>query len=76
MDQKYTNDTTFSYYKDLDENCMVKKRLKNQKVIKDILLKKRTKRKIGALGASFLGNMLTGKGIVEASYGNKNQKEC
>ena len=43
MDQKYTNDTTFSYYKDLDENCMVKKRLKNQKVIKDILLKKEQK---------------------------------
>ena len=43
---------------------------------KGYFTKKRTKRKIGALGASFLGNMLTGKGIVEASYGNKNQKEC
>ena len=26
---------------------------------------------LGTLGASLLGNMLTGKGIVRAGYGNK-----
>ena len=26
---------------------------------------------LGTLGASFLGNMLTGKGIVRADYGSK-----
>ena len=29
---------------------------------------------LGALGASLLGNMLTGKGIVRAGYGNKKGK--
>ena len=31
---------------------------------------------LGTLGASLLGNMLAGKGIVRASYGNKEGKEC
>ena len=29
---------------------------------------------LGTLGASLLGNMLTGKGIVRAGYGNKKGK--
>ena len=29
---------------------------------------------LGALGARLLGNMLTGKGIVSAGYGNKEGK--
>ena len=29
---------------------------------------------LGTLGASLLGNMLTGKGIVRACYGNKQGK--
>ena len=29
---------------------------------------------LGTLGASLLGNMLTGKGIVRAGYGNKHEK--
>ena len=29
---------------------------------------------LDTLGASLLGNMLTGKGIVRASYGNKKEK--
>ena len=29
---------------------------------------------LGTLGASFLGNILAGKGIVRASYGNKHGK--
>ena len=29
---------------------------------------------LGTLGASLLGNMLTGKGILRASYGNKQGK--
>ena len=29
---------------------------------------------LGTLGASFLGNMLTGKGILRAGYGNKERK--
>ena len=29
---------------------------------------------LGTLGASLLGNMLTGKGIVRTSYGNKEGK--
>ena len=29
---------------------------------------------LGTLGASLLGNMLTGKGIVRAGYGNKHGK--
>ena len=28
---------------------------------------------LGALGASLLGNLLTGKGVVRAAYGNKNK---
>ena len=31
---------------------------------------------LGTLGASLLGNMLAGKGIVRASHGNKEGKEC
>ena len=30
---------------------------------------------LGTLGASLLGNLLAGKGIVRAGYGNKNGKE-
>ena len=30
---------------------------------------------LGTLGASLLGNMLTGKGIVKAGYGNKKRQE-
>ena len=30
---------------------------------------------LGTLGASLLGNMLTGKGILRAGYGNKEGKE-
>ena len=29
---------------------------------------------LGTLGASLLGNMLSGKGIVRAGYGNKEKK--
>ena len=29
---------------------------------------------LGTLGASLLGNLLTGKGIVRAGYGNKKGK--
>ena len=29
---------------------------------------------LGTLGASLLGNMLTGKGVLRAGYGNKNGK--
>ena len=29
---------------------------------------------LGTLGASLLGNMLTGKGVLRASYGNKQGK--
>ena len=29
---------------------------------------------LGTLGASLLGNMLTGKGVLRASYGNKEGK--
>ena len=29
---------------------------------------------LSTLGASFLGNMLTGKGILRAGYGNKERK--
>ena len=29
---------------------------------------------LGTLGASLLGNVLTGKGIVRAGYGNKDRK--
>ena len=29
---------------------------------------------LGTLGASLLGNMLTGKGLLRASYGNKDGK--
>ena len=29
---------------------------------------------LGTLGASLLGNLLAGKGIVRAGYGNKNGK--
>ena len=29
---------------------------------------------LGTLGASLLGNMLTGKGILRAGYGNKEGK--
>ena len=29
---------------------------------------------LGTLGANLLGNMLTGKGIVRADYGNKEMK--
>ena len=29
---------------------------------------------LGTLGASLLGNMLTGKGIVRAGYGNEKKK--
>ena len=29
---------------------------------------------LGTLGASLLGNMLTGKGVLRASYGNKEEK--
>ena len=29
---------------------------------------------IGILGVSFFGNMLTGKGILRAGYGNKERK--
>ena len=29
---------------------------------------------LGTLGASLLGNMLAGKGIARASYGNKKRK--
>ena len=29
---------------------------------------------LGTLGVSLLGNMLAGKGIVRAGYGNKKQK--
>ena len=29
---------------------------------------------LGTLGASLLGNMLTGKGLIRASYGNKDGK--
>ena len=29
---------------------------------------------LGTLGASLLGNMLTGKGLVRAGSGNKNRK--
>ena len=29
---------------------------------------------LGTLGANLLGNMLTGKGIVRADYGNKKMK--
>ena len=28
---------------------------------------------LGALGASLLGNILTGKGVVRTGYGNKNK---
>ena len=28
---------------------------------------------LGTLGASLLGNLLTGKGVVRAGYGNKNK---
>ena len=28
---------------------------------------------LGTLGASLLGNLLTGKGVVRARYGNKNK---
>ena len=31
---------------------------------------------LGALGASLLGNLLSGKGIVRAGYGNKMDFEC
>ena len=30
---------------------------------------------LGTLGASLLGNMLTGRGIIRAGYGNKKGKE-
>ena len=30
---------------------------------------------LGTLGASLLGNLLTGKGVVRASYGNKNKEK-
>ena len=30
---------------------------------------------LGTLGASLLGNLLTGKGILRAGSGNKNEKE-
>ena len=30
---------------------------------------------LGTLGASLLGNILAGKGIVRAGYGNKKEKE-
>ena len=29
---------------------------------------------LGTLGASLLGNMLAGKGIIKAGYGNKEEK--
>ena len=29
---------------------------------------------LGALGASLLGNLLTGKGMLRAGYGNKEEK--
>ena len=31
---------------------------------------------LSTLEASLLENMLTGKGIVRAGYGNKKEKEC
>ena len=36
MDQKYTNDAMFQYYKDLDENlAWLNQKTKEQKVIKE-----------------------------------------
>ena len=31
---------------------------------------------LGTLGAIFLGNILTEKGVLRAGYGNKEGKEC
>ena len=31
---------------------------------------------LGTLGASLLGNILAGKGIVRAGYGNKTDFQC
>ena len=31
---------------------------------------------LGTLGASLLGNLLTGKGIVRAGSGNKKKRNC
>ena len=39
MDQKYTNDTMFQYYKDLDENlAWLTQKTEEKKVIKETLL--------------------------------------